>query len=96
MCTNCAPLKKKDLALGVKSFIYWWPETGSNRRHADFQSAALPTELSGLSAFDTCGRIYEFRFAAIGCQISRSKLISTFGNGENERTQFDQRPSFFR
>ena len=29
-------------------FVYfWWPETGSNRRHADFQSAALPTELSG-------------------------------------------------
>ncbi len=25
----------------------WWPETGSNRRHADFQSAALPTELPG-------------------------------------------------
>jgi hypothetical protein len=26
---------------------YWWPGTGSNRRHADFQSAALPTELPG-------------------------------------------------
>ena len=25
----------------------WWPEAESNRRHADFQSAALPTELSG-------------------------------------------------
>ena len=25
----------------------WWPGTGSNRRHADFQSAALPTELPG-------------------------------------------------
>jgi Flp pilus assembly pilin Flp len=25
----------------------WWPETESNHRHADFQSAALPTELSG-------------------------------------------------
>ena len=23
----------------------WWPETGSNRRHEDFQSSALPTEL---------------------------------------------------
>ena len=23
----------------------WWLGTGSNRRHADFQSAALPTEL---------------------------------------------------
>ena len=26
---------------------YWWPGTESNCRHADFQSAALPTELPG-------------------------------------------------
>ena len=25
----------------------WWPETDLNRRHADFQSAALPSELPG-------------------------------------------------
>ena len=24
----------------------WWREAGSNRRHTDFQSVALPTELS--------------------------------------------------
>ena len=28
----------------------WCPETESNRRHEDFQSSALPTELSGHSA----------------------------------------------
>ena len=28
-------------------FKIWWPEAGSNRRHTDFQSVALPTELSG-------------------------------------------------
>src|SRR3989304_5646636 len=27
----------------------WWPETESNHRHKDFQSSALPTELSGQS-----------------------------------------------
>jgi hypothetical protein len=27
--------------------VFWCPETELNRRHADFQSAALPTELSG-------------------------------------------------
>lgn len=26
----------------------WWAEPGSNRRHQDFQSCALPTELSAL------------------------------------------------
>lgn len=25
----------------------WWPEAESNHRHDDFQSSALPTELSG-------------------------------------------------
>src|SRR5687768_11303900 len=27
--------------------LTWWPGTESNRRHADFQSAALPAELPG-------------------------------------------------
>ena len=29
-------------------WFLWWPEAESNRRHTDFQSVALPTELSGL------------------------------------------------
>jgi hypothetical protein len=28
-----------------------WPGPGSNRRHTDFQSVALPTELPGQSVF---------------------------------------------
>ena len=28
----------------------WWPEAASNCRHEDFQSTALPTELSGHAA----------------------------------------------
>lgn len=30
-----------------KWLISQWPEAESNRRHKDFQSSALPTELSG-------------------------------------------------
>ena len=30
-----------------KPFVFWWPVSESNQGHADFQSAALPTELTG-------------------------------------------------
>ena len=31
----------------MQAFKIWCPEAESNHRHADFQSSALPTELSG-------------------------------------------------
>src|SRR5437764_15266138 len=33
--------------LGFPEICVWWPRAESNHRHADFQSAALPTELLG-------------------------------------------------
>ena len=33
----------------------WWPEAESNCRHEDFQSSALPTELSGQDFRNWCG-----------------------------------------
>ena len=44
------PQSKRGKAIAVIRVligIKWCPETELNRRHADFQSAALPTELSG-------------------------------------------------
>ena len=35
------------LLLDIIDFL-WWPEVELNYRHTDFQSVALPTELSGL------------------------------------------------
>ena len=32
----------------------WCPEAESNHRHEDFQSSALPTELSGLDVKNSC------------------------------------------
>lgn len=31
----------------AECFRKWWPELELNQRHKDFQSSALPTELSG-------------------------------------------------
>ncbi len=31
----------------LRHYPEWWPGTESNRRHEDFQSSALPTELPG-------------------------------------------------
>ena len=33
--------------IGLNRWKEWWPEVESNYRHTDFQSVALPTELSG-------------------------------------------------
>ena len=38
----------------LQTLYKWWPGAESNCRHADFQSAALPTELPGLRE----GRLY--------------------------------------
>ncbi len=32
-------------------FVKWWLRTESNRRHEDFQSSALPTELQSRGIF---------------------------------------------
>src|SRR3990170_5136205 len=49
-----APATAKFLKPGEKllpeSGGKWWPGSESNQRHADFQSAALPTELPGRGA----------------------------------------------
>ena len=39
--------KKQTSPLGMAKSIKWWPDQESNQGHKDFQSSALPTELSG-------------------------------------------------
>ena len=48
-CPHTTPCRDPDYSPGIRPRrkIKWWPETESNRRHGDFQSPALPTELSG-------------------------------------------------
>ncbi len=44
-----ADIKKQKARSFEPGFLleFWWPGAESNHRHADFQSAALPTELPG-------------------------------------------------
>ena len=49
---NC--LNKKTRFHPSFHFI-WWPGPGSNRRHTDFQSVALPTELPSLKSVEMVG-----------------------------------------
>ncbi len=45
LCNFCFDFKIKKTPL--RCFYKWWPGRGSNPRHEDFQSSALPTELPG-------------------------------------------------
>ena len=44
MITKNMVKDERDLSYGLKK---WWPDAESNCGHKDFQSSALPTELSG-------------------------------------------------
>ena len=47
--SRTGPFDKIELADDEQAIV-WWPGTELNRRHRDFQSPALPTELPGPGA----------------------------------------------
>ena len=49
-------IKKRKTRRSPSSSLIWWPRPGSNRRHTDFQSVALPTELPSHSQEIVNGR----------------------------------------
>ena len=72
-----APREKGAVALSGVRKEKWWPGTESNHRHADFQSAALPTELPGLLGGS--------RPEALGLGPERSAYLSGETTGSQEK-----------
>ena len=83
--------------MSIKKEIFWCPEAESNHRHGDFQSPALPTELSGhiwrrrrdLNPRIPFERIYSLsRGASSATWVLLQKVILTFlfGGEEGIRT----------
>ena len=73
--------------LGQQRIVGWWPGTESNRRHGDFQSPALPTELPGQTGFHDRRRrtILPFTHSALGV---RGRLARRCVGREKERLHF--------
>ena len=77
---------KKIVALShCSETTYKWLEAGSNRRHTDFQSVALPTELSSQrNSIDSSKALATFDFVidaieCVGlCQFSHNRLLAVY------------------
>ena len=54
----------------------WWPEVESNHRHGDFQSPALPTELSGQREVDTSAFFATFKVTAAKKSVIKTKEVT--------------------
>ena len=68
---SLAQNKKKPRKRGFFALEIWCPEAESNHRHEDFQSSALPTELSGLKE----GAIKAIRLVKVKEGMQRNLLF---------------------
>ena len=57
----------------------WWPGAESNCRHADFQSAALPTELPGHILIKS-GQLIQFANFGNDLQAANYSKVCLFGH----------------
>ncbi len=76
-----APRSKKPGRAWVRRVDLWWPGTESNRRHGDFQSPALPTELPGHSCCPAWWAGFAEGSAAVRRAPSERGMIRTRGSG---------------
>ncbi len=91
---NCQTLEK-DQALQLQNTNHfkgkiWCPEADSNHRHADFQSAALPTELSGRRCLSLSASALLWQLQ-IAVQRKSAKFILRFRGARPARPGCDSR-----
>jgi hypothetical protein len=66
--------KRKRPAFLQALIFLWWPERESNPRHRDFQSLALPTELSGQNLLGIAGVLSEPQMILVTEGFSKPRL----------------------
>ena len=85
-CKSDAKEQQKKGSHFCEPLKFWWPRTESNRRHGDFQSPALPTELLG----------HFVLFSSALLPSRRRILRSYFGFGKPISQKFSHPPKIPR
>src|SRR3546814_3063220 len=67
----------------------WWPGTESNRRHGDFQSPALPTELPGRITPPRCGARSEEHTSELQSLMRSSYAVFCLKNKKTRKTTIE-------
>src|SRR5512139_3811089 len=84
---------KKAARMGGLLGMCWWPVSESNQGHADFQSAALPTELTGQkrAQFNRFARLSSRKTRSAGQSVQPAQMAFDDGQHDPQPEQQEER-----